>query len=172
MEDTVHVSENPFHILLLSYIPLEEADAGVEELLGPGGGGAKVEEPDLLGAAAEHLQAEGGADEAFTRVWSRAWDWGAEKTRWSRSRCRRLRPRFNSPGAHHHRGSIACGRRRHHHARRVGTGAIQQRISAGALAAMSGEGAAAAGWSRLGCREGDRAGWDLGCRGEAGGITD
>ena len=44
---------------------LEETDAGVEKLLRPGGGGAQVEAPDLLGAAAEQLQGEGGADEAL-----------------------------------------------------------------------------------------------------------
>jgi len=46
-------------------VTLDDADAGVEELLGPGGGGAEVEGPDLPGAAAEQLEAEGGADEAL-----------------------------------------------------------------------------------------------------------
>jgi hypothetical protein len=44
---------------------LDDADAGVEELLGPGGGGAEVEGPDLAGTAAEQLEAEGGSDEAL-----------------------------------------------------------------------------------------------------------
>ena len=37
---------------------MDDADAGVEELLGPGGGGAEVEGPDLPGAVAEQLEAE------------------------------------------------------------------------------------------------------------------
>jgi len=44
---------------------LDEADAGVEELRGPGGDGAEVEGADLAGAAAEQLEAEGGADGAL-----------------------------------------------------------------------------------------------------------
>jgi len=46
-------------------VTLDDVDAGIEELLGPGGGGAEVEGPDLPGAAAEQLEAEGGADEAL-----------------------------------------------------------------------------------------------------------
>ena len=44
---------------------MDGADAGVEELLGPGGGGVEVEGPDLAGTAAEQLEAEGGSDEAL-----------------------------------------------------------------------------------------------------------
>lgn len=44
---------------------LEEADAGAEQLVGPGGGGAEVEGADLPGAAAEQLEAQCGADEAL-----------------------------------------------------------------------------------------------------------
>jgi hypothetical protein len=44
---------------------LEGADASVDELLGPGGIGAEVEGTNIAGAAAEQLQAEGGADEAL-----------------------------------------------------------------------------------------------------------
>jgi hypothetical protein len=44
---------------------LEGADAGVDELLGPGGIGAKVEGTNITGAAPEQLQTEGGADEAL-----------------------------------------------------------------------------------------------------------
>jgi hypothetical protein len=36
------------------------------ELLGPGGGGAEVEGPDLAGAEAEQLEAERGTDEALS----------------------------------------------------------------------------------------------------------
>jgi len=44
---------------------LDEADAGVEQLRGPGGDGAEVEGADLARAAAEQLEAECGADEAL-----------------------------------------------------------------------------------------------------------
>jgi hypothetical protein len=44
---------------------LDDSDAGVEELLGPGGGGAEIEGPDLAGTAAEQLEAEGSSDEAL-----------------------------------------------------------------------------------------------------------
>lgn len=37
---------------------MEEANAGVDELLGRGGGGAEVEGPDLAGATAEQLKAD------------------------------------------------------------------------------------------------------------------
>jgi hypothetical protein len=47
---------------------LEEEDAGIEELLGPGEGIVQVEGADLQGAAADQLQTLGGTDKALPSV--------------------------------------------------------------------------------------------------------
>ena len=44
---------------------MDEVDASVEQLRGPGGDDAEVEGADLARAAAEQLEAEGGSDEAL-----------------------------------------------------------------------------------------------------------
>jgi hypothetical protein len=46
-------------------LTLDDADADVEELPGPGGGDAEVEGPDLTGITAEQLEVEGNSHEAL-----------------------------------------------------------------------------------------------------------
>ena len=44
---------------------MDDANADIEELLGPRGGDVEVEGPDLTGITAEQFEAEGNSDEAL-----------------------------------------------------------------------------------------------------------